>query len=205
VIRLFTNYYKDKNSQRQAELEFCLDNNLSNPLISEVVLITDESDIPKHKKIKVVNIGSRPTYSDFFRLVNERAEAEDISIISNSDIYFNDSIKYVTNIANRECYALTRWDLSITKQLYFFNRSDSQDVWIFMGNIPYVEGNFNLGKPGCDNRIAYEINKASFKVRNPSLSIQAIHVHNSAIRNFDWNDNKDRITGPYQLVDPCTV
>lgn len=205
MIRLFTNYYKDKNSQRQAELEYCLDSNLSNPLISEVILVTEETDIPKHKKIKVVNIGVRPTYSDFFRLANERTESGDISIISNSDIYFNDSIKYITNITNRECFALTRWDLSMAKQLYFFNRSDSQDVWIFRGNIPYIEGNFNLGKPGCDNRIAHEINKASFKVRNPSLSIQAIHVHNSAIRNFDWNDNKDRITGPYQLVDPCTV
>lgn len=205
VIRLFTNYYKDKNLQRQTELEFCLDQNLNNSLISEVILLTDESEAPKHKKIKVVKIGGRPTYTDFFRIANERIGAEDISIISNSDIYFNDTLKEVTKIVKRECFSLTRWDLNQSARLSFFNRNDSQDAWIFRGPIPYIEGNFNLGKPGCDNRIAFEINKTGFKVRNPSFSIQAIHVHNSAVRNFDWNDTNDRISGPYHLVDPCNA
>lgn len=204
VIRLFTNYYTDKNKQRQAELEFCLESNISNPLISEVILITEE-EAPKKTKIKAVNIGCRPTYSDFFRLINEITQEGDINIISNSDIYFNDSIKYVTNLINKECFALTRWDLHMTKQMTFFDRTDSQDVWIFRGAIPFIEGNFCLGKPGCDNRIAFEIQRTGYRLRNPSLSIQAIHVHNSGIRNFDWESPKDKVPGPYQMISPCII
>src|SRR5204862_5215377 len=49
----------------------------------------------------------------------------------------------------------------------------SQDVWAFEGPVkPVAFSDFALGKPGCDNRIAYELGQAGYEVLNPCLSIK---------------------------------
>ena len=44
----------------------------------------------------------------------------------------------------------------------------SQDVWAFRAPLPKVDAQFLMGKPGCDNRIAYEFRKAGMRVNNPA-------------------------------------
>ena len=44
----------------------------------------------------------------------------------------------------------------------------SQDVWAFRPPLPKVGAQFLMGKPGCDNRIAYEFRKAGMRVNNPA-------------------------------------
>lgn len=90
-----------------------------------------------------------------------------------------------------------------------FNRPDSQDVWIVHGrpwNNLTAELNNNdhlaLGKPGIDNRLAYELLKAGYQVSNPSKSILSWHVHSTNIRQYS---HLDVVPPPYAIVYPMTL
>ena len=64
-----------------------------------------------------------------------------------------------------------------------------------------VDGSYCLGRPGCDNRIAFEFNKAGYRLSNPSKTIQAIHLHTVNIRSYTQDD---RIVGDYLYI-PTSV
>jgi hypothetical protein len=122
------------------------------------------------------------------------AEESDISIIANSDIYF-ESLDHFEMIKENEVYALSRWDGNI-----LYDHDDSQDAWVFRGQIKPIEDSyFSLGIPGCDNAIAERIARAGYTVLNPSRSIKSIHLHSSNIRNYD---RKTTVAKPYLLIKP---
>ncbi|MFA6201506.1 MAG: hypothetical protein WC679_13985 [Bacteroidales bacterium] len=188
MFNLFVNIYQDKNATRQAELDFCLLQNLSNPLINTIVF----------------NCQDRLSYSFFFDKINKISAKDDINIIANADIYFDETIQLASSITEHQCFALSRWDILVNGTPSFFHREDSQDVWIFKGKIKSnLFGNFTLGFCGCDNRLAYEMKKAGYQVINPSLSIKAYHKHSSQIRNYIMRDKRFIVPGPYMKVDPC--
>ncbi len=186
MINFFTNYYIDKNSDRQQELDLCLHNNFENKLLNVVVL----SD------------SNRLTYNDFFNVINKYTDLDDINIIANSDIYFDESIEYALSLKAKQCYALSRWDINSDRTATHFNRSDSQDCWIFRGKITGVAGNFFLGYRGCDNRIAHEIRQAGWEISNPSLTIKSYHLHLSGIRNYTVINDKFLVPPPYLTLTP---
>ena len=62
----------------------------------------------------------------------------------------------------------------------------SQDVWAFKAPLPKVDAKFLMGKPGCDNRIAYEFRRAGLRVNNPAYSIMAAHLHMCATTQRIW-------------------
>lgn len=183
MIRLFYNYYSDPHPERKKEIDLCFQKNLENPHLNTVII---ESQ-------------SRLTYRDFFGRINKIVESEDISIICNSDIFFDESIKLVENMKSSEVYALSRWEMGTDGGVNFCNRPDSQDVWIIKGPVREVYGDFHLGRAGCDNRIAYEFRKAGYHVYNPSLSIKTYHVHNTGIRTYT---RADTVPGPYLTLAP---
>lgn len=188
--RLFLNYYIDRNPERQKELDYCLNMNQINPLIDKIYVLAD-SHVPATTTITFTN---RPTFSDFFRMVNDVVEPDDITIVANSDIYFTETLKYLDSMTENDCYALSRTD----------NLSwDSQDAWIFKGRIREINADFRLGIPGCDNRLAYELSEAGYMVNNPSRTIHAVHVHTTNIRNYDEKTTK--IPKPYLLLTPCRL
>jgi hypothetical protein len=184
MIRLFVNWYEDANKERQKEIDLCLRKNLANPLLNVIVIESQE----------------KLTYSSFFKRVNNLAQANDISIIANSDIFFDETIALSDRLRAYEVFALSRWEWYGEGQpANFCNRQDSQDAWIFRGIIRQVNGDFTLGKAGCDNRIAYEFTAAQYKVLNPSKSIKTYHVHNTGIRNYNPNDV---VPQPYYCIPP---
>jgi hypothetical protein len=177
MIRLFINKYKDKHIVRNRELEKCF-------FFNQNVFGADN----------VISFNSRLSFADFFSQVNLLAEESDISIISNSDIYF-ESLDHFEMIKENEVYALSRWDGNI-----LYDHDDSQDAWVFRGQIKPIEDSyFSLGIPGCDNAIAERIARAGYTVLNPSKSIKAIHLHSSNIRNYD---RKTTVAKPYLLIKP---
>lgn len=186
MIKLFYNYYKDSNNERRKEIDFCFQKNIENKFINLIII---ESQ-------------NRLTYNDFFKKINKLSEDEDINIICNSDIFFDDTIALVNNIKSKEAYALTRSEISSNGTSEFFHRPDSQDTWIVRGQVKNVDGDFLLGKRGCDNRIAYEFRKAGYDIYNPSQSIKTYHLHNSNIRTYT---NHDVIPGPYLTLHPETI
>jgi hypothetical protein len=186
MIRLFYNYYEDKNPIRKKEIDFCLQKNLTN----------------SHIKTIIVETPQKPTYSYFFQKINEVTEPEDVNIICNSDIFFDETIALAENIKHKEFYALLRWEYFPNIAPQFHERPDSQDTWIVRGKIENVFGNFTLGIRGCDNRIAYEFQKAGYNVINPSKSIKTYHVHNSGIRNYTM---AQVIPPPYHTLGPTSL
>lgn len=182
-------------------------NNISCRHISRVIAITEGSVFNNpainHAKVEKVMFGARPTYDDMFRFVE--VYGGPVNCIANSDVFFNDTLKRIDKMDSRECWALSRWDY-VGGKLQHVNRKDSQDAWIFHGKPKTVAGNFHLGIPGCDNRIAYELNKAGFIMRNPSMSVQVIHLHANQERVY-LNGGKVnmRVPQPYGFVIPSSL
>ena len=117
----------------------------------------------------LIKLGRRPTFKDIVEYINSKEELKDsYNIISNSDIFFDDSLKLLYNINFNEkvCIALTRHESNDTKKIIRFREEKyigcSQDVWIFKGHIDIDNLdliNFYFGIPGCDNRFAYELDR----------------------------------------------
>lgn len=162
---LFVNYYIDKNSDRQQELEFCITENLKNESLNFYVVICNSNDydyflkryIEFEKKIIPVIIDERPTYNNYFELISKLFPQEDnVNIISNLDIIIpKETLLYSTfYLSGKSCLALTRWDIinkvDYIKNSNLFDRPDTQDTWIFKGAVPQISGaTFTLGTAGC--------------------------------------------------------
>ncbi len=186
---LFTSFYQDRNPDRHAELEHCIRMNVNNARIDKIVVILEG----KKENFPVLNYSDRievieairPTFRQFFELANLYCNDEDIAIIANTDIYFNETLRELDRIDwSRTAVALSRWHY-LNGNIILHNEKYSQDVWIFKGKIrPMEYADFYMGIRGCDNRIAYEIYKAGYEVLNPAHTIQAIHYHQTEIRNY---------------------
>ena len=210
-INLITNFYVDSNTKRQEEIEYCIYQNLKNPLINSIILFISKKDwdsrpnknLSHVDKIVYILQDERPTYNDYFK-VTERCSG--INIISNTDIYFNETLQLVKDYDWKKdiCFALCRWDAQVHGYPVHYNHRDSQDCWIFYGAVNQMKGaDFGFGICGCDNKIAFLLVDAGYNVIDPSLSVQSIHVHLSGIRNYDVV--KDRVPPPYKLLDPQTI
>ena len=198
MVNLFTSIYTDKSLVRQKELIYCLNKNIDNPHINKIYLFVDGFvELPKNDKLITIEF-QRPTYRDFFNLIDRTVTSrEDISIVANTDIYFNHTLSNLT-LYERQCIALSRWDDKIGG-LKLHNERFSQDVWIFRGKMRNVNFcDFYLGIPGCDNRIAYELHSAGYALYNPASRIQAIHYHRSDLHNYDGRTLK--IQRPYLFI-----
>ena len=192
MINLFVNHYQCGDKIRQKELDYCFKANEINPLID-----------------RIINFPNRITYNDFFK--ETLSYPNDINILANTDIYFNETIEKVNEIKENECYAITRSELKGDEvvtfdEMHIYNKEakskHSQDVWIFRGSVKNVIANFHLGVPGCDNRVAFEIGK-SYKLKNPCYSIQCVHKHKEEARNYNIPEGYgQRISMPYRFVEP---
>lgn len=208
MTRLFINWYLENKQPRGKELNRCVENNFRSKFIDEIINLSD-TKLPEGK-IKNIAIEGRPTYNDFLRVISEIAKPNDISIIANLDIYFDETILLCKNMTERDVYALTRWDVwdEKGKDVTFLNRHDSQDAWIFKGKPKLIPAaNFGIGVPGCDNAFAFLLKKNGYRVSNPSLTIKAYHYHRDARRNYK-NGNKQLVPSapePYLLISPSKL
>lgn len=206
-VVLYQNWYLDFNKNRQQELDECLRKNIDCKLISKIVLLGKRDDLlyinNNFKNIEFITLlehGTRPTYNNFF---DEMGDSR-INILANSDIYFTDSLKYVHEIREGECFALSRWDKKTDGTIVPFCHIDTQDVWVFAERPRTISGaDFTLGMPGCDNKIAYLLKRNEYKVYNPSIDIKCIHIHMTEKRNY--NRTTDTIQPPYAMVLPITM
>jgi hypothetical protein len=191
MIKLYINKFKCENRERANEYEYCLERNEENPLIDEIVLIKSDE---------------RPSYAQAFDLMSD----DSINILANSDIYFDETLQFVKTIDKREFWCLTRWELLDGEIMFFSHRNKnkydhskwSQDIWICNGKPVIPQATFQMGVPGCDNKIALLAFRAGYAVKNPSYTIRGIHVHRN-----DWRPKRDaeRIPPPYKWVQPSTL
>ncbi len=193
--------YTDQNPERNAELRRVEELNKKNPSFSHIVEYDNE----------------RFTYNDLFkrsRMVNDFLFPGEgvIHVFANADIYFPTTFgQQLRNIPWSKnlklCLALSRWDIQ-NEQAICFDRADSQDVWIMYNYIQDIPGaDFYMGGvAGCDNVIAYLLEKAGYTLYNPCFDIRCYHLHETPIRNYIVNGQvKDRLPPPYRLVEPIRI
>jgi len=201
-ITLLINYFIHSNKIRNDEFLFCLRKNIENPLITKIIIFVD--DIDKYQfisnlsnKCQLVKSKERMNYSDFFKYSNENLKG--IVIVSNLDIYFDDTLRACGNIDfSKIVLALSRTDLI---------SSCSQDSWIFKTplKLQNMECDFSLGNGGCDNRIAYLLDENKFTIYNPSLTLQTFHLHLTGVRNYIDGLNYYSVAPPYKILIPCHI
>jgi len=209
MIHLLIDYYKFSlhNPDRQQELDTCFYDNINNSNFFKVHIFSDD-ELPYTSERVIHNkLGKRLTYVDYFEYAKNNIPKGDIVVLSNSDIYFDDTISKVNNIdLTSTILALTRWcpyhgHKIVDNQIELYHNHDkSQDVWVWKNVLQNYEDkdcNFTLGKLGCDNKIAYLFTQIGYKVINPSLEIITYHLHKEdETRTY----GKDRISEPYLFI-----
>ncbi len=161
-INLFINWFESP--VRPQEFDYCLKKNL---------LIFD----------RVINLKGRPMFKEFF--ADSGRFAEDINVIANLDIYFDESIHLAKWVTNDVVYCLTSHEddgkgniCTFSEKHYGHPGEWSQDAWIFTGvKVQETNAQFCMGDRGCDNHLAYLFNEVGLQVLNPSKDIRAIHLH----------------------------
>lgn len=206
-VNVFFNFYRPNSFERSKEIEFCFSKLVENNEIDRLfVLYSDnENNFLKSKNLfKIYLNKERPTFKDFFNIINFNTDSNDVNIILNSDCFIDEeNVKLIkTNIKENQVYCLSRWDLvDINKQIIkHYDIECSQDAWVFKGMMSEkIEANYKMGIPGCDNAIAHEFNALKYIVLNPSRDIKIFHLHLSNIRNYN---EEQRIRRPYLFVIP---
>ena len=217
-VNLFIGFYNDKDSNRQLENDFCLLKNIANPLIDNiyVLLDNDKTILPGFlsdaatlapiqlpwsltnqsmnetvsNKLHVKNVAKRPTFRDFFQVMNSVSQRNDVNIIANCDIFFDDTLQLVKDkLKPNQCYALARWEIQSDDTLSLCTLPFSQDTWMLSGPISPSKLNamnidFYQGLLACDMRIAYELKSVGYDVVNPSRTIKTYHMHKTQVRNY---------------------
>lgn len=183
IIRLFY-IYNNNDITIKKETDFCFQNNLNNKLFNTIFINE--------------NI---PTYNFLFNKINEMTGPNDINIICNSDIFFDETIELSRNIKHRQLYALTSWEWFSSDNIIFNNIPNSQDAWIVRGKIENIYGDFPMSGPECDTKIAYEFHKSGYKTFNPSKSIKANRL---CAPNMGYKITQKPITGPHLFIIPAS-
>ena len=192
-VSLYVNYYNDPHPQRQQELYECLSRNLNNPLIHKIYTVIESENVDfqgldQSEKLEKTICQGRPPFSYLLALARRQAGWDDITILANADIYFEAyDLGLVMNYLDpASCFALSRWERGPDGTLQLLDHSNSQDCWLFRGAVRQIPRcDFVMGTYACDNAIAHRIAEAGYRLYNPSRTIRAIHVHNTAIRHYD--------------------
>ena len=206
MIRVLTSSYPEKDPLRRSELLTCFQKNIELACAGSVCLFVENDGltVPHCPRLKTRSISHRPKYNDFFDWANGLVESPlDISIIVNSDIYFDITLLALANsLKPHQCAALSRWDVQADQSLRLFDRNDSQDAWVFRGKIRPMNADFCVGIPRCDNRILYELRAAGYEVINPAFSVRACHLHIGERGEYPAEINGPHVDPPYAYLWP---
>jgi len=214
MLTLFSQYFVPKNSKRRAEIDLCFEKNIENPLVEQfIIFFESEKDmelIKNHPKVIKKLQSKRMTYGFWLQETN-RLPIGTLSILINSDIYLNESIQYL--IVHRKYIqkhkkfiALSRYNPDGSGIRLNEDPHWTQDTWALVRpaeGIPselIQEASFELGHPGCDNKIAYVMHSYGFGITNPCDFVQTIHLQADMRRAYDARSNK--LLGIHAFVHP---
>lgn len=209
MVNLFFPYYSCGDNDRQKEIDLCLTKNINNTLIDKVVIIIDDDAIPPlvNEKVLIHRINQRPTYRLWIEMTKQLS-LSGISILCNSDIYFDESLAQIDSVIAEpdQFLALSRWELENDSIYLHKNPHWSQDVWAVHADADFSKEmlaslDFPLGVPRCDNKIAYIFAIRGWRIYNPCHLLRSIHVHETQLRTYHKKLD-DRILGGTAYVHP---
>jgi hypothetical protein len=180
-LNLFVEYFEHPNKEREQELKDTLLKNICSGLFDNVFIFSQKQYdfLPN-----VILIENRVNFLDYIQYFTD-----DINIVANLDIEFDESICYVKELdMNNIAICLTRWNRKgycgtqtgepLKEDTLQWNPKDSHDCWIVQGKIPYnIMFSVNFGIPGCDGRLAYIFQSLGYKTINIPHKIKTYHNH----------------------------
>jgi hypothetical protein len=204
---LLTGFYEDADPARRGELLDCLRRNVENEHLDEIHLFAEGTlqvdrllkvyPLLADAKIRLIPKGRRVTYRDLFAHANNQPPGRRV-IIANADIFFDETLGRLDGYdLSGKLLCLSRWDVWPDGSAHFFEHPASQDAWVFQTPVRDFFCDFNLGLPGCDNRLAWEAAQAGLVLSNPSRSLRARHLHLSGVRRYS---ERQRLAGPTRPV-----
>jgi len=202
-------FYEPAHPSRARELRECLDRNILCSYIDHILLLTEQTGLtlPTSEKLIIHPIGKRVTYANTFQLALDHIPNGKgaILVFSNSDIWFDSTLKalWSINMQERVCLSLLRWEGTTI----FGPRPDSQDTWILGRDaftLDLTPFQFQYGVPGCDNIVSFELMKQKYLIVNPAYTIKTYHNHASSIRSYHARD--DILYNPmYLYIHPTAI
>ena len=197
-LNLVLNTFRPKGDKdRLKELQLCLSKNLENSLISNIYILHEDdepyiSDIQqKNPKVTLLKQQGRKTFGELFDFC--RTNCKGITMLANSDIFFNNSLSRLHDIAPEINSGLVlaqhRYNLTSSGKIIYEKSpsknnkfSGTADAWVFNPEI-YTPSQYLKFLPGtsyCDQHLAMIF----FLLQRPVLAakdIECIHVHSSKI------------------------
>lgn len=186
---LYVSYYKDNDVLRCKELDFCLKMNCRNKLFNKIVII-NETEEPidfidnTDTRIIIINNKKRQTYYDFFKISNIYSDEETINVLCNSDIIIGENFDKI-NLKKDQIFLLERYEID-NNGFHLKIDLNGSDTWIWKGlfDTKLDIGQYYMGLPYCDFKLASDFFKNNFKLKNPMIDLKTYHIHLSGIRNF---------------------
>jgi len=219
-VNVYYNYYVPKNPRRACEVLSCMGVMLDDPHITRLIVLAEASEIHEPSGMTYWKVERRPLVADYFAAAAFHSGADDVNVIINSDCFIcpSTSAKLKKTPAG-EAYCLSRRDMKSLVP-YRINWAEErakrpvryamQDAWVFRGPPrPGMWLEFPLGKPGCDSRLAHELQEAGYRISDPFRRIRVCHYHVSEERTWSY---EDRVPPPYvnppkswdqRVVDKC--
>jgi hypothetical protein len=209
---LLVGLYLDPDVGRQLEFITCLERNVRNKTIAAIHVFVEQAIDPVRlvtsypqlasPKIQLVVTGTRLTYEFLFAYANRELPGRRV-VIANADIFFDHTLSRLDDYDLTGCLlCLSRWDVLPNGSWQLFEFESSQDAWVFETPIPEFPADFHLGLLGCDNRLAWEADRAGLVLSNPSRSIRACHLHLTGVRRYT---HQQRLYGPTRGVQPVSL
>ena len=211
MLNIITSFYIPRNDlARENELKKTLNNNLLNSIVKKIHLFLDKQEdedyiksLPQEKqeKIKIIEIGKQPLYSDLFNYANTLLN--EICMISNGDIWIqNTQIPFFFSLLNKNfIFALTRHEMD--GKCYLAEDSiDSYDVFIFKSQLNPVLQKMVVHKQnmwGSENRVIDALIDLKYNVINPCLQFKIIHEHDMKRQNRIENNRESLFHKPSRI------
>ncbi|QWD37648.1 exostosin family protein [Polynucleobacter paneuropaeus] len=166
--------------------------------------------LPDNRKIIKRLQAERMTYGFWLRETN-KLPVGTLSILINSDIYLNETAQYLIVKTpyiqeHKKFIALSRYNPDGDGFRLNEDPHWTQDAWAVVRSsedIPSAliqEASFELGQPGCDNKIAYVMHSYGYRVTNPCDFVKTIHLQADMRRSYDARGNK--LLGIHAFVHP---
>ena len=196
LINIIMQTYNEKDSERVAEITYCILQNLENSSVKNVYNLYEEDNdnylnklIKNHPKYIGKSIQKRLTYLDAFKFANERIEKNNTVCLLNLDIMLDEQFNIVELnkvLVDNVIIANSRHEIDITNGQIFLDKTfaqgfhaHTQDAWFFKTPIhikEHVDIDFELGILGCDNAIAHRLKLCNYKLYNMPERFKIIHV-----------------------------
>jgi len=221
-VVLLVDFFLSEDKDRQSEFLECLSKNCTCEYIDKIVVSIQIQEVNvfwdmiqakeltekqlSKIQLNMVRPGHRSTYADMFIYCNAFLKGS-VCIIANNDIYFDDSLKYIEHMEDKDFLCLSRYNVNQDSIDDGDITCMSQDVWIFKREIPMdmvLSSHVYQGTIGCDNYIAFLAVANNMHVYNPSKLIRCYHLHANPERNYK---EEDREIGNWTLlafVHPCS-